>query len=459
MKILVVGSGYVGLVTGACFAEKGHQVICLDIDQEKIQLLNSGKAPFYEPGLETLVLKNIKNRRLTFTSNYEEALANSSLCFIAVATPSKADGSCDLGYYWNALSQIGKLMHQEMIIVNKSTLPIGTAEEAKKQLNTLLKKRRNNIPFHIVSNPEFLREGSAVQDSLYPDRIVLGLDHSTPEKILKELYLPFIKEESQLLIMDHASAELSKYAANAMLATRISFMNEMAALCEAFGANINHIKANMSKDPRIGKFYLDAGIGFGGSCLPKDVRALKFQFKQSLDRPSLLLEAVEKVNFEQRQNFKEKIVSYFENQGGISQKTLAIWGLSFKPNTDDLREAPSLYLIEQLLDQKALLRLYDPVAVPKVKALFPFHNDLCFCQDPYEAAQGADAILLLTEWTQLRELDLNKVRLLMCGSAFFDGRNLFRNDLMAEKEFDYFGIGVSKYDPTLSVLSEIVQDG
>ncbi len=454
MIILIVGSGYVGLVTGACFAEKGHQVICLDIDQEKIKLLNAGNVPFYEPGLEELVHKNMEQKRLTFTSNYEEALAKASLCFIAVATPSLSDGSCDLTYYWSALSQIGQLMHQEMVIVNKSTLPMGTSKQAKNHLQLILNKRKKKTPFHLVSNPEFLREGSAIQDSMYPDRIVLGVEHAHPEKILKGLYLPFIKDGSQMLIMDPASAELSKYAANAMLATRVSFMNEMAALCEANGGNIHHVKTSMSKDPRIGKFYLDAGIGFGGSCLPKDIRALKAMIAQSLDRPSLLLEAVDQINIQQRHDFKEKVLSYFAKKGGIAQKTIAIWGLSFKPNTDDLREAPSLYLIEQLLNQKAFLRLYDPVALPKVKALLPSQDDICFCQDPYDAAQGADAILLLTEWAEFREVNLDKIRQLMHDFAFFDGRNLFRNDPMAEIGFNYFGIGINSQDHELSEMSE-----
>lgn len=442
MKLLIVGTGYVGLVTGTCFAEAGHQVICLDIDKTKIELLKSGSIPFFEPGLQELVIKNSKEKRLFFTSDYAEAVKGAEVCFIAVATPSNSDGSCDLSYVYAAANEIAKHMERDLIIVTKSTVPVGTQAEVAKIIQKSLKEKVSSLSFDVVSNPEFLQEGTALKNSMHPDRIIIGTYSVKAAEILKQLNSPFITSPDQVFIMDPPSAELAKYAANAMLATRISFMNELASICEASGANVEQIRASMGADKRIGAHYLYPGLGFGGSCLPKDILALKAMAKK-FNVDSLLLNAVETINQKQKNILSQKIQTYFAQKNGLKDKTIAIWGLSFKPDTDDMRQAPSLNLIEQLVSQGAKLRLFDPVALQKAEQLLGHKSGLIFCKDEYEAVKGADAIALVTEWKQFRTVNLSTLRNLMRSPAFFDGRNQFCPKEMQENGFDYFGIGLT----------------
>lgn len=427
----MVGTGYVGLVTGACFAEMGHHVICLDINKEKIDQLNQGMIPIYEPGLEEVVKRNIDSGRLLFTSDYAEAVKNSSVCFIAVPTPSDEDGSCDLSYVLQAATSIAEHMNEYKVIVVKSTVPVGTSLKVKAKIN-----EKTTLPFDLVSNPEFLKEGSAILDCMKPDRVILGVESEKSVAIMKEIYSAFTLNHDRILVMDILSSEMTKYAANAMLATRISFMNELATICEKLGANINEVRIGIGSDQRIGYQFLYAGIGYGGSCFPKDIRALQsMAFDAGLETP--LMDAVDSINNNQKKLLFKKISAYF---GDVKGKTIAIWGLAFKPNTDDMREAPALVLIEELLKQGAVLRVYDPVAMPKAKSLF---NDprIHFCKDEYDAAEGAHAIALVTEWKQFRFADFEKIFPSMQKKVFFDGRNQYKKQEMHAKGFEYFGIG------------------
>lgn len=433
MNLLIIGTGYVGLVTGACFAEMGHHVICLDIDQEKIQRLKKGVIPIFEPGLEELVKRNVSACRLHFTSDYAEGVKNSLVCFLAVPTPSDENGSCDLSHLLFAVQQIAEQMDGYRLIVNKSTVPVGSAKKVKKLIGSL-----QNHPFDVVSNPEFLKEGSAVNDCMKPDRVVIGTDNPKAAALMKELYSPFTLNRDRILFMDTPSAEMTKYAANAMLATRISFMNELAGLCEKLGANINDVRVGIGSDMRIGYQFLYAGIGYGGSCFPKDIRALR-SMAAAFDYPTPILEAVDTINEAQKRLLSKKISLYFGNPSG---KTIAIWGLAFKPNTDDMREAPSLQLIEELLHQGAILRLYDPVSMSKARQTLPPHPNLHWCQDEYDAAKGADGIALVTEWKQFRFVDFATILNNMAGKGFFDGRNQYKPHEMQAKGFHYFGIGI-----------------
>ncbi len=431
-----------GLVTGACFAEMGNQITCLDIDEEKLQLLKKGKVPFYEPGLEEIVSRNLLAGRLCFDKHYE-VLKEASICFLALPTPSSSDGSCDLSYLFNAIEQVAQNMQDALTIVIKSTVPVGTAECLREKIQNFLALQGTDYSFEILSNPEFLREGSAIADCLKPDRIVIGaenpLEDSPGIEMMKKLYAPFHMSRDRLFIMDLRSAELSKYAANAMLATRISFMNELAGLCEKIGAQINHVRLALGSDHRIGTHYLYPGLGYGGSCLPKDLRALK-AMAQSSTHATPLLDSVESINNGQILLFIEKIATYF---GSLRGKTLAIWGLAFKPNTDDLRDAPSLYLIERLHELGAFLKVYDPVAMNKARKILSLYDRLLFCENEYIAAENADAILLITEWKQFRLVDFSKILSSMEGRAFFDGRNQYTPSTMQESGFDYICIGHS----------------
>lgn len=433
-KIAIIGTGYVGLVTGACLAEIGHSVICLDIDKRKIGTLKKGKLPFYEPGLAELVERGIKQGRLYFTDQYAEAITSCEFCFLALPTPSKNDESCDISYVLQAAEQLATAMSNYLVVINKSTVPVGTAEKVRQIIAETLEKRALDIPFDVVSNPEFLREGAAVKDYMNPDRILIGLDTPRAEKLMKELYAPLL---DRLQVMDIASAELAKYAANGMLALRISYMNDLAGLCEKLGADIESIRIAMGADGRIGHRYLNPGIGFGGSCLPKDVKALRSIAKEN-DHPSSLFDCILDINERQREAFLAKIIHYFDNLAG---KTLAIWGLSFKPDTDDLREAPSLYLIQSLLEMGASLRVYDPVAMPKAKLLFNPAQDIHFCDSEYETIENADGILLITEWQQFKRFDFEKIESKMRHKVLFDGRNLYNESEMQKFGFDYFCIG------------------
>jgi UDPglucose 6-dehydrogenase len=443
LRILVVGTGYVGLVTGSCFAEMGHNVTCLDIDKEKIANLQNGIIPIYEPGLEELVKRNAKAGRINFTSEYGEALKNSLVIFLAVPTPQDQDGSCDLQYVIKAAKQIANIMDSYKVIVNKSTVPVGTANLVKKAIQETLDERQSDIIFDIVSNPEFLKEGDAINDFMKPDRIVLGVENADVEAIMKELYSPFNLNHDRILIMDVLSSEMTKYAANAMLATRISFMNELSGLCEIVGADINKIRKGIGLDKRIGRDFLYAGIGYGGSCFPKDIKALQ---KTGLENnySMELIDSVDKVNERQKRVLGKKIYNYFEAKDGIDCKTIAIWGLAFKPGTDDLREAPAFLLIEELAQYNIKLKLFDPIAMEKAKSLPIIQKNLdkiIFCENEKDAAQDADAIALVTEWKQFRFLDFSLIIKKMKGNAFFDGRNQYIRQEMSSKGFDYISIG------------------
>jgi UDPglucose 6-dehydrogenase len=437
MKILVIGAGYVGLVTAACFAEMGHLVTCLDIDREKIALLQRGASPIYEPGLEALLQRGIQGNRLFFTDDYEKAVDSAEICFIAVSTPSKEDGSCDLNAVFQAATRIAAYAKNAKLIVIKSTVPVGTCA----QLKELLFSQR--FSFEIVSNPEFLKEGSAINDCMKPDRVIVGVETPQATALMRELYASFTVNHDRIFFMDPRSAEMVKYAANAMLATRISFMNELSGLCEKLGADINEVRIGIGSDKRIGYDFLYAGIGYGGSCFPKDLRALQAIAKElSCETP--LLDAVETINQRQKKLLSEKIQSYFNKREGIRGKTIAIWGLSFKPETDDIREAPSLELIKDLLREGAHLRLYDPISLSKVRTYLGEQPNLLFCSDEYEAAQGAHAIALVTEWKQFRFVDFAEIQKRMDNAAFFDGRNQYKAQEMKQKGFDYFGIGIPR---------------
>lgn len=448
MRILVVGTGYVGLVSGACFAEKGHDVICLDIDQHKIQGLKEGIIPIYEPGLEEMVKRNIQANRLKFTTDYEYGVKNSLFCFIAVSTPTTEDGSADLNYVKQAAASIAACMDDYKVIVNKSTVPVGTAKMVESIISSNLKVRNQSISFDVVSNPEFLKEGDAIQDFLVPDRIVIGTENAKAASLMQELYAPLNVDPKALLIMDTASAEITKYAANAMLACRISFMNEIAGLCESLGADICDVKRGIGSDQRIGSAFLNAGAGYGGSCFPKDIKALIATAEtQGYETP--LLNAVEAVNAKQKLVIGHKIENYFASLGGLEGKKIALWGLAFKPGTDDMREAPSLVLIRHLLEKGAYVRLFDPVAMKKAKQLIKKSPQILFCKDEIEAVRDTDALALMTEWPQFLSQDLKVILSNMKGKAFFDGRNQFKPQQMAALGWDYFSIGQKSLSTSL----------
>ncbi len=436
MNILMIGTGYVGLVTAAALSEMGHLVMCLDIDAQKIEGLKRGVIPLYEPGLQELVERNSRAKRLLFTTSLQEGLEHASICFLALPTPSSADGSCDLSYVYSAVQTLAHHLYRPTLIVNKSTSPVGTADTLQQCIDSILKERGVEIQVEVVSNPEFLKEGSAVSDCMKPDRIILGVKTAQAAKLLKEIYSAFTINHERIFVMDTLSAEMTKYAANAMLALRISFMNELARLCEKTGAHIKQVRIGIGSDARIGTQFLYAGVGFGGSCFPKDIRALcSIAQEQEVDMP--LLQAINATNEKQKRLLGEKILSFF--QGDLENKTIALWGLSFKPDTDDLREAPSLILIRQLLDAGASIRAYDPVSNEKARVHFP---SLCFCHDEYQAALGADAIVLITEWKQFRSIDFHKILPHLRQKIFFDGRNQYELSEMQALGFTYFGIGV-----------------
>ncbi|MCB1107254.1 MAG: UDP-glucose/GDP-mannose dehydrogenase family protein [Chlamydiia bacterium] len=436
-EIVVIGVGYVGLVTGSCFAEMGHHVTCIDIDQEKIEKLKEGNIPFYEPGLKELTERNQKEKRLEFSTDYKK-VEKGDICFISVGTPEGEEGFCDLSQVKNAAISIAKHLKEEAVIVNKSTAPVGTVKMLKKLIQDHLEDK---VSFDIVSCPEFLKEGSAIEDCMKPDRIIIGSDSERASRILHRLYSSFTFNHDRILIMDIESAELTKYASNAMLATRISFMNELSWVCEKVGANINEVRKGISADHRIGYHFLYAGAGYGGSCFPKDIRALiAMASTHECDTP--LLKAVEEINEKQKKGLLKRVAHYFSNKGGIQGKTIAIWGLAFKPNTDDMREAPALTLIHSLLENGANLRLYDPIAMGNAKEILGNNPKVRFCVSEYQAAESADAIILVTEWKQFRFVNLHTVLSRMRGNAFFDGRNQYHPKEMAAKGFRYFGVGI-----------------
>jgi len=412
----------------------GHTVICLDIDTEKIKQLQEGKIPIYEPRLEEMVRRNHEAGRLEFTTDYVYGVRSSTVCFIAVSTPSSEDGSADLTYVKQAASQIAEQMNGYKIIVNKSTVPAGSAHAVAEIVQNILDRRNVSYEFDTVSNPEFLKEGDAINDFMKPDRIVIGTDSTRAQELMDQIYIPFNFNRDRLIHMDLLSAEMTKYAANAMLASRIAFMNEMAGLCEKVGADISMVRKGIGSDQRIGHAFLYAGIGYGGSCFPKDVKALCALGGN--DCPTTLIEAVEEVNVRQKELLGKKIIAHF---GDLTGKTIAIWGLAFKPGTDDMREAPSLVLIRQLLEKGAHVRLYDPVAMPRSKELLKSSPQIIWCRDEFEAAEDADAIALITEWKQFRTVDFKRVSPKQ--RLFFDGRNQYSPQEMAAKGYDYFSIG------------------
>ena len=438
--ILMIGTGYVGLVTGTCLAEMGHDVTCLDINEEKISQLRQGIIPIFEPGLEEMVKRNVKANRLHFTTDYPSSVAAAQVCFIAVDTPTTAEGNADLTSVRRVAKTLAQYMTHYLVIVDKSTVPVGTAAEVSSLIENGLVQRNEKIPFDVVSNPEFLKEGNAIQDFMHPDRVVIGAESPIALALMKEIYSPFNLSSDRLIIMDIASAELAKYAANAMLATRISFMNELAGLCELVNADITMVRNAIGADKRIGPSFLNAGAGYGGSCFPKDIRALRAQ-ATAFDYPTPLLDAVDYVNQKQKTVMGRKLEEYFSSQGGLQNKVIGILGLSFKPDTDDMREASSLTLIHFLNARGASLRLYDPIAMEKAQGILKDLTGITWCKNELETANQADALVLMTEWKQFRSLDFDILRNRMHGHAFFDGRNQYKPEEVAKKGFDYFSIG------------------
>jgi UDPglucose 6-dehydrogenase len=431
VKIAVVGTGYVGLVTGTCFAESGNDVRCLDVDRAKIDLLRGGGIPIYEPGLEELVRRNVKERRLSFTTSYPEAMAGVDVVFIAVGTPPGETGEADLSYVLAAARDTGRALGGYAVVVNKSTVPVGSAEKVAAVL-----KETTRQPFDVVSNPEFLKEGAAIADFMRPDRVVVGVASERARAVMTELYAPFVRAEQPVLFMDVRSAELTKYAANAMLATRISFMNEMATLCERLGADVDNVRRGVGSDSRIGHPFLFPGVGFGGSCFPKDVRAVMTMARQiGLDFD--LLRSVERVNERQKRWLVEKAAKHF---GSLAGKTFGVWGLAFKPKTDDMREAPAITVIEGLLGNGAKVKAHDPVAAEVAHKLFDGRG-VELTPEPYSAAEGVDALLLVTEWNEFRTPDLARLKSIMRQPVLIDGRNVWDAAKVRAAGFTYYGVG------------------
>jgi UDPglucose 6-dehydrogenase len=430
MKIAVIGTGYVGLVAGACLAENGNEVTCVDKDSSKVRALQRGRIPIYEPGLEELVRRNRAEKRLTFTTDLSKGVRASQIIFIAVGTPTGEDGSADLRHVLEVARQIGKAMNGYKVIVDKSTVPVGTCDKVRETV-----KKETSHPFSVVSNPEFLKQGAAIEDFMKPDRVVIGADDQRAAEIMRELYSPFTRTGAPIMMMDCASAELAKYASNAMLATRISFMNEIANVCEAVGADVDEVRRAIGSDKRIGSSFLFPGVGYGGSCFPKDVKAMihfaaerKYDFK--------ILKAVEDVNSAQKTRLVARMRAHF---GTLKGKTIGVWGLAFKPRTDDMREAPSIPMIKALLAEGADVQAYDPEATKVAKGIFG--NKVTFTTKNYDALKGADCLAIVTEWSEFRRPDFEKMRKLMRSPVIFDGRNLFTPEQMKQSGFTYYSIG------------------
>jgi UDPglucose 6-dehydrogenase len=431
MKIAVVGTGYVGLVTGTCFAETGNDVICVDIDKAKVDKLSSGQITIYEPGLEKLFLRNQKEGRLHFTTNLAEGIKDAKIIFLALPTPPGEDGSADLKYILGVANDLGKIITDYKVIIDKSTVPVGTAQKVHDAI-----AKNAKVAFDVVSNPEFLREGVAVDDFMKPDRVVIGTTSEKAKKIMSDLYAPFVRQGNPLIFMDERSAELTKYAANSFLATKITFMNEIAQLCELLGADVDMVRKGIGSDERIGKRFLFPGIGYGGSCFPKDVQAL-VKSSTEVNYDFKILDAVMEVNEKQKLHLLPKIKSYFNND--LKGKKIALWGLAFKPNTDDIREAPALYIIEELLKGGAIVNAFDPEAMPNVKALLG--DKIAFAERQYDALIDADVLIIATEWSEFRTPDFDKIITSLKNKVIFDGRNLFDLKQMEELGFYYVSVG------------------
>ncbi|WP_373651475.1 UDP-glucose/GDP-mannose dehydrogenase family protein [Schlesneria sp. DSM 10557] len=437
MKIVVIGTGYVGLITGTCFAESGNDVICVDVDSEKIRKLNLGQIPIYEPGLDELIVRNVEAKRLRFTTEPKDAIPQAQCVFLSVGTPQRDDGSADLAVFWSAVDSIAPHLSHDAIVVVKSTVPVGTNAAVARRLQDLLGR-----PVHVASNPEFLKEGCALEDFMKPDRVVVGVTRPEVAQVLRELYQPFLRTEHPFLVMNLESSEMTKYVANCMLATKISFINEMANVCEQVGADINHVRKGIGHDQRIGFAFLFPGVGYGGSCFPKDVRAMIRVAEQSGIEPHIL-EAVDAVNVAQKEVLFQKVHKHFG--GELKGRTIAIWGLAFKPRTDDIREAPSLILIDRLLAAGATVRVHDPVAMENVRKIYG--DRLTYCQTPYDTLDGAEVLAIVTEWNEFRNPDFGVIREKLKSPVIFDGRNLFDPMRMTQLGFHYSGIGLeSKTD-------------
>lgn len=431
MKICVIGTGYVGLVAGACLADMGNYVICIDNNTDKLKQLENGIIPIYEPGLDELVKSNVLENRLKFSSNLDEAVKNSEVCFIAVGTPQNDDGSADLTYVYNVAEEIAKAMNGYKVIVDKSTVPVGTAEKV-----TEIIQRNTTYPFDVVSNPEFLKQGNAVDDFLAPDRVVIGSNSPKATAIMQEIYAPYLRTANRIVIMDVKSAEMTKYAANSFLAAKISFMNEIASLCEKVGANAEMVRIGMATDQRIGNKFLFPGVGYGGSCFPKDVKAL-IQTGNEYDCEMMIIKAVDKVNKRQKANFVAKILKRFGTD--LSGLTFGLWGLAFKPKTNDMREAPAIYVIEELLKYGAKIKAFDPKAMDTARQIFGERIE--YAKNAYDALKNADSLILLTEWNEFRRPDYDKIAALLKQKVIFDGRNQYDRAKLNSKGFEYYNIG------------------
>lgn len=446
MRIVIVGTGYVGLVSGTCFAEMGNRVICVDTDKRKIDMLQNGQIPIYEPGLEEMVREHFASGDLKFTVSLAEALPAAEVVFIAVGTPMGDDGSADLRYVLKVARQIGEIMSGDLIVVDKSTVPVGTSDKVRAEIQNALNIRVDhgdsaaaNYCFDVVSNPEFLKEGSAIADFMKPDRVVIGADHEKARKIMEQLYSPFFLRGNNVLFMDVRSAEMTKYAANSMLACRISFMNEISRLCEKIGANINQVRLGIGSDSRIGTAFLFPGCGYGGSCFPKDVQALVHMMIDNGIKPHLL-EGVEKVNEEQKEVLWRKVVRRFGDD--LTGRTFAVWGLAFKPNTDDMREAPAITVVKELIRRGGKVKAFDPEAIPQAREYYLKDLSVEYCTNKYDVLDNADALLLITEWTIFRSPDTEELKRRLKNPIIFDGRNLFLRFDLAEAGFEYYPIGI-----------------
>ncbi len=442
MRIAVVGTGYVGLVSGTCFADMGNKVWCVDVNEEKIKSLEAGIIPIFEPGLEELVQINRRNKSLFFTTKIQEALKEATVVFIAVGTPMGEDGSADLQYVLSVASDIGKYMQHHMYVVDKSTVPVGTAAKVAATIQKELDTRKSDLTFDMISNPEFLKEGTAIEDSTRPDRIVIGTESKEAEDVMRELYAPYIRTAENFIAMDIASAEMTKYTANAMLATKISFMNEISNICERVGADVNKVRIGIGSDRRIGYSFIYPGCGYGGSCFPKDVQAL-INTSHVFGYEAKILQAVEKVNFEQKRVIPQKVVKRFGED--LTGMTFGLWGLAFKPDTDDMRQAPSVEIVKELTSRGAHILAYDPQAVREAKTCYLKGNDkITYVESKYDAIKGADALILVTEWKEFRSPDFDEIKKDLKNAVLFDGRNLFDKEKMNKLGFEYFQIGVNE---------------
>ncbi len=440
MNLAVVGTGYVGLVTGTCFSEMGNNVTCIDIDTKKIKKLKNGEIPIFEPGLEHMVRKNVENKTLHFSTKLKDGLSNAAIVFIAVGTPMGDDGSADLQYVLSVAKQIGQEMQNPLIVVDKSTVPVGTGDKVRESIQKELDKRGVNIEFHIVSNPEFLKEGAAIEDFMKPDRIVIGANSDAALETMKALYTPFTHNHDRMITMDIRSAEMTKYVANAMLATKISFMNEVANICELVGADVNQVRIGIGSDTRIGYSFIYPGSGYGGSCFPKDVKALK-KIAEENGYHAKLISSVEDVNNSQKLVIANKVIQSFGED--LTGKTFALWGLAFKPGTDDMREAPAIYIVKELVKRGAKIKAYDPKAMGEAQSFYLKDvKNIEYYNSKYETLANADAMILLTEWKEFRSPDFEELKYQMNSPVIFDGRNQYSNLKLKEKGFEYYQIGV-----------------